>query len=83
MTTIATLDNLTQAFLLRSMLEANDIPAFIPDENTIQTDWTLINAIGGIRVQVPDDFQEDAKLVLIDFNSDQDTTAQGNETGAM
>jgi hypothetical protein len=69
MTTIATLYELSQAFLLRSMLEANNIPAFIPDENTIQTDWSLTHALGGIRVQVPDEFQEKAKSVLAEFNS--------------
>jgi hypothetical protein len=67
MITVATLGSLNEAFLLRSMLEASEIPAFIPDENTAQIDWTLTNAIGCIRVQVPKEFEEEAKIVLSDF----------------
>jgi hypothetical protein len=69
MITVATLYTLSEAFLLRSMLESSDIPAFIPDENTVQADWALTNAIGGIRVQVPESFREEAEKVLADFNS--------------
>jgi tetratricopeptide (TPR) repeat protein len=75
MITLATLPSLNDAFLLRSMLEASEIPAFIPDENTCQVDWGYINAIGGVRVQVPNEFEEDARSVLADFNdkSNRDT----------
>jgi hypothetical protein len=73
MITVATLNNLSDAFVLRSMLEASGIPAFIPDENTAQVDWALSTALGGMRVQVPEEFQEKAKLVVADFNSHQDT----------
>ena len=69
MITLATVDNLSDAFILRSMLEASEIPAFIPDENTAQVDWTLINAVGGIRVQIPEEFLSDSKSVLADFKS--------------
>jgi len=51
------------------MLEASEIPAFIPDENTAQVDWTLTNAIGCIRVQIPEGFEEKAKIVLSDFKA--------------
>ena len=69
MITIATLNSLNEAHLLRSMLESSEIPAFIPDENTAQADWTLINAMGGIRVQVPESFREEAKKIVADYNS--------------
>lgn len=67
MITVATLNSLNEAHLLRSMLESREIPAFIPDENTAQADWALINAIGGIRVQVPESYREDAEKVVADF----------------
>jgi hypothetical protein len=51
------------------MLEANEIPAFIPDENTAQVDWMLTHAIGDIRVQIPEGFAEKAKIVLADFKA--------------
>jgi len=67
MITIATLNNLNEAYLLRSMLEAGEIPAFMPDENTIQTDWALTYAVGGIRIQVPEYFQEKAEAIVADY----------------
>ena len=69
MVTLATLSNLNDAYLLRSMLEASDIPAFIPDEHTCQVDWGYINAIGGVRVQIPDEFTSHASAVLKDFKN--------------
>lgn len=67
MTTLTTLSNLNDAYLLRSMLEAGEIPAFIPDEYTCQIDWGYINAIGGVRVQIPEEFAEEAVSVLKEF----------------
>jgi len=51
------------------MLESSEIPAFIPDENTAQVDWALTNAIGGIRVQVPESFREEAEKIAADYIS--------------
>jgi len=67
MITLTTLSSLNDAFVLRSMLEASEIPAFIPDENTCQMDWGYINAIGGVRVQIPEELSESAKTVLAEF----------------
>jgi tetratricopeptide (TPR) repeat protein len=69
MITVATLSQLTDAYLLKSMLEAEKIPAFIPDENTCQVDWNYINALGGVRVQIPDEFVEAATPVLAEFKN--------------
>jgi hypothetical protein len=68
MTTLVTLSNLNDAFILRSLLEANDIPTFLPDENTCQTDWD-INALGGVRIQIPEEFEARAKIVLAEFKT--------------
>ena len=65
-----TLSDINDAFILRSMLEASGIPAFLPDENTCQVDWMYINAIGGIRVQIPEGCEEDAKVVLEQFKAE-------------
>ena len=70
MLTLTTLSDLNEAFILRSMLEASGIPAFLPDENTCQVDWMYINAIGGIRVQIPEGCEEEAKVVLEQFRAD-------------
>ena len=55
MTTIATFNKPEDAHLLRMRIEAGGIPAFIQDENLVQVDWLLANAIGGVRVQVADE----------------------------
>ena len=55
METIATFSKPEDAHLLRMRLEAGGIPAFIQDENLIQMDWLLSNAVGGVRVQVADE----------------------------
>jgi len=67
MITLVTLSSLNDAFVLRSMLAANEIRAFIPDENTAQVDWGYINAIGGIRVQIAEKDSEKALSILSEF----------------
>lgn len=54
MTTIAAFSKPEEAHLLRTRLEAVGIPAFVQDENIVQLNWLYSNAIGGVRVQVPD-----------------------------
>jgi len=63
MITIETLSSLSQAFLLKSMLEASGIPAFIPDEYTAQNGFFT----GGIRVQVAAELAEQAKPIVAAF----------------
>jgi hypothetical protein len=63
MVTIETLSSLSRAFLLRSMLEASEIPAFIPDEYTAQNGFVT----GGIRVQVAEEFVAQARPVVAAF----------------
>jgi len=67
MVTIATFPDLSAAYMLKAKLESENIPAFIPDESTVLMDWALINAIGGIRVQVPDEHAEQARQLIADY----------------
>ncbi len=64
MITIATFSKPEEAHLLRMKLEAGGVDAYIQDENTVQMDWLLSNAIGGVRVQVGDEDLETAKEIL-------------------
>lgn len=43
---------------------AEDIPAFVADEYTVNIQWLYSNAIGGVKVQVPLYFAEEAKAIL-------------------
>jgi hypothetical protein len=68
MQTIATLSKVEDAHLIRMRLEASGIEAFVQDENVVQWDWLLSNAIGGVRVQVAD---EDGQAALELLSSDK------------
>ena len=62
MTTIATCSNPAEAMLLKSLLEANDIPAFVPDELTPQT--ALNYSASGLHIQVADEHVALARQLL-------------------
>lgn len=62
MTTVATCSNPAEAMLLKSLLEANDIPAYVPDELTAQAAPHFSGS--GIRVQVEEAQAETAKKIL-------------------
>ena len=72
METIATFSKPEDAHLLRMHLESAGIQAFIQDENLIQLDWLLSNAVGGVRVQVAD---EDVETALEFLKADQGADA--------
>ncbi len=66
MLTVASFSKPEDAHLLRLRLEAGGVPAFIQDENMVQTDWLVSNAIGGVRVQIADEDADRAKEILQD-----------------
>jgi hypothetical protein len=53
-----------EAHLARGRLEAEGIPAFVIHEHHIWANWTLSQALGGIKLQVPVAELERARLVL-------------------
>ena len=64
MVTIYTGFNPAEAQLVRSRLEAAGFNPFIPNENSALGTEGYAMAVGGIRVQVPEDQVEDAKEFL-------------------
>ena len=66
MLTVATFSKPEEAHMLRLRLEAGGVPAYIQDENMVQTDWLYSNAIGGVRVQIDEDDADRAKEILHD-----------------
>ena len=62
MTTVATCSNPAEAMLLKSLLEANDITTYVPEELTSQAAPNFSGS--GIRVQVDDEHAETAKRIL-------------------
>lgn len=53
--TVAAFHHPTAAHLARIRLEAEGIPCFIADENTVTAAWHCAIALGGIKLQVPRD----------------------------
>ena len=69
MTTVATCSNPAEAMLLKSLLEANDITAYVPEELTAQSAPHFSGS--GIRVQVDDQHADTAKRLLEDAENNR------------
>jgi len=62
--TVARVYEFEQALLLRSVLEADGLEVFLPDEFTMQNTPHLLYANEGIRVQVKPDDEARARAIL-------------------
>src|SRR5947209_1427456 len=68
MVTIANCNLPAEAHAMRLHLEAAGITVFLADELTVTMDWLLSNAIGGVKVQVPEHYAEQATTLLAGFS---------------
>jgi hypothetical protein len=59
--TVASFGLAAEAELVRQMLEAEGFDAFLADAEIVSMDWLLGNAVGNVKVQVP---QKQAKWAL-------------------
>lgn len=62
--TIATFDQVAQAYIAKNALEAAGIQASITDEETVGMLWTISTAVGGVKVIVREEDAERAVAVL-------------------
>ena len=62
--------DLSEALVVRGVLEAAGIPCFLRNENTVRIDWQISNAIGGIRLDVLDSDVEAAESVMLPLATD-------------
>ena len=62
--TIATYNMPYQAHLAKARLEAADIPVTIRDEHLISINQLYSPALGGVKVQVPEDKLKEAQEIL-------------------
>lgn len=67
-----------EAHVARALLESEGIPVFLADEHTINMQWLYSDALGGVRLQVPEAFVERAVTLLQELPgsgvSDEDCT---------
>lgn len=62
-----------EAQIAKTQLEAMAIPARIENEHTINMDWLYSNALGGVRLLVPQEYLSVAQSILAqDFSQDVD-----------
>ncbi|EXB46687.1 DUF2007 domain-containing protein [Acinetobacter sp. 1000160] len=60
-----------EAQIAKTQLEAASIPTRIENEHTINMDWLYSNALGGVRLLVPDRYLEQAQALLAqDFSQE-------------
>lgn len=67
MTTIATFTVPEEAHLFRTFLESRGIEGFVLDENVVQLFWHYSNAIGGVRVAVAEDDEDEASMFYEEY----------------
>jgi hypothetical protein len=71
LTTIATYSFPYEAQIAKARLDAEGIPAFVADEQTINMQWLYSNAMGGVRLQVPEQFAVQAADILAEDHSEE------------
>lgn len=61
------------ANIAKASLESEGIPAHIADEHTVNMQWLYSDAVGGVRLFVPEQFEVEAKTILnLNFAEDVD-----------
>lgn len=65
--TVATFDMPHKADLAKAALEEAGIPAEVNDREVVAMDWLLLNAVGGIKLQVAEENAERAVAVIEPF----------------
>jgi hypothetical protein len=62
--TIRRYRDLSEAIIARAVVESAGIFCFLKDENLVRLDWQVSNFIGGIRLQVDAEDEEEAEAIL-------------------
>jgi hypothetical protein len=56
--------DLSEALVARALLESAGIQSWIADENFVRMDWFYSNMVGGMRLQVDEHDETDARAIL-------------------
>lgn len=78
---LASFPTVTEAALVRNLLEREGIPAFITDEQVVGMEFILGNAVGWIKVEVREGDWERAQEILAARDGRAGAVAPGMETG--
>ena len=69
---VATFDTIIDANISMGRLRTEGIPCWLADEHIVQTDMLYSPAIGGIKLQVSEEWAEQAREILATDYSDLD-----------
>jgi hypothetical protein len=72
----------TQALIVQGCLVAAGVPAVVADANLVQTHFLWANALGGVRIRVPECYMDEALAIIAAFDRGEfaltDETDVGN-----
>jgi hypothetical protein len=65
---------MVDAHIAMGRLQAEGINCWLADQHLVQTDWLYSPAVGGIKLQVDDEFADEARKILdTDYSGDMPT----------
>ena len=64
----------------KQLLAEYSIESYIANEQTVQSDWLLTQALGGIQLQVFENDLAEAEQILTSFNQQQDAALEADHT---
>ena len=82
MVTVARRFDPLAAELLRGRLAADGIPAVLGDPHTVQTDALLTVALGGVRIRVPTEYEQQALRAIADVDGGAFALDESSDVGA-
>lgn len=56
--------NLHEALLAKGQLESSGVPCFLLDDNMIRIDWFISNLLGGVKLAVLPEHEQEAREIL-------------------
>jgi len=65
--TVSTYTTAIDAYIAKGRLEAEGIPVYIADEHYISAQWTISQALGGVRLQVPTLLESEALKIITEI----------------
>ena len=68
-----------EAHIARAKLESEGIPAVVADEHTINMQWLYSDALGGVKVQVPESLLACAQEILAHDDSEVVVEQEGED----
>ena len=81
--TVAVLTTPLEAELVRGRLEENGVEAFVADGDIVTADWTMSNAVGGVKVRVASEDADRARNLLAEPVEEPDDYEAPTEIEAL